>query len=198
MNWKRFWSFEYCFIRNIRSDSSTLWTGSKTPAKLFWEIFHKAHGKKIASIAFLSLFSVLHIFTPKSCLQTLNGKVHCVGRRLHSLLNVSRRLSPEQAQFVLRHPFPKQRQKLIQQLAEDDEKSPLSRRRFLLCAEIQWSCILECPIFAPPGVGERGKRKSSGSTGSCDAPGTGDGLSSVVREEPCGASLLFSCRVSGE
>lgn len=147
--------------------------------------------KKIVSIAFLSLLSVLHIFTPKSCLQTFNGKVHCVGRRLHSLLNVSRRLSPEQAQFVLRHPFPKQRQRFIQQLAEDDEKPPLSTRRFLLCAEIQWFCILECPRFAPPGVGERGKRKSSCSTGSCDAPGTGDGLSSAVREDSCGASPLF-------
>lgn len=27
--------------------------------------------------------------------------------------------------------------------------------------------------------------------GSCDAPGTGDGLNSVVREEACGASPLF-------
>lgn len=159
MNWKRFWSFEYCFIRNIRSDSSTLWTGSKAPAKLFWEnISQSSWKKRSVSISFQSLLSVLHIFTPKSCLHIFVGKVHCVGRRLHSLLNVSRRLSPEQAQFVLRHPFSKQRQKLIQQLAEDDEKLPLNMRRFLLRAEIKQSpYILECPNFAPPGVGERGK-----------------------------------------
>lgn len=103
------------------------------------------------------LHFLFSIFLQQKLSSDFNGKVHCVGRRLHSLLNVSRRLSPERAQFVLRHLFSKQRQKLIQQLAENDEKPPLNMRRFLLCADIQRSpYILECPNFAPPGVGERG------------------------------------------
>lgn len=157
MSWKRFWSFEYCFIRNIRSESSTLWTGSKTPAKIFWENISQGSWKKICLYR-LSVFTFCSpYFYSKNCLQIFNGKVHCVGRRQHSLLNVSRKLSPEQAQFVLRHPFSKQRQKLIQRLAENDEKPPPNTRRFLLHAKIERSpYILECPNFAPPGIGERG------------------------------------------
>lgn len=68
----------------------------------FEKRFHRAHGKGFVSIAFLSLLSVLYILTPKNCVQIFNGKVHCV-RRLHSLLNLSRRLSPEQIGSTCKH-----------------------------------------------------------------------------------------------
>lgn len=105
-----------------------------------------------------------------------------------------------QIQSVLRHPSV-QREKLIQQLVQDDEKAPLNRTRFSLCAEFQWSAhILEYPNSRAPGVGER-EKYSSCSTDLYGAPSTGGGLSSVDTEEPCvceAASPFLSSRVGGE
>lgn len=109
----------------------------------FEKRFHRAHGKGFVSIAFLSLLSVLYILTPKNYLQIFNGKVHCVRRRLHSLLNLSRRLSPEQIGSTCKHSLYLdilllyRGKKPIQQLVQDDEKAPLNVRTFSLCAEFQ-------------------------------------------------------------
>jgi len=101
----------------------------------FEKRFHRARGKGFVSIAFLSLLSVLCILTPKNCLQIFNGRVHCI-RRLHSLLNFSRRLSPEQIGSMYKHSLYLDilllwgGRKPTQQLVQDDEKAPLNIRTF--------------------------------------------------------------------
>lgn len=90
--------------------------------------------------------------------------MHCVRRRLHSLLKLSKRLSPEQigsmckCRLYLDLLLLYTGKKPIQQLVQADEKAPLNIGRFSSHAGFWWSAyILECPSRATPRVGEREK-----------------------------------------
>lgn len=166
----------------------------------FEKRFHRAHGKGFVSIAFLSFLSVLYIPTPKNCLQIFNGEGHCVRWRLHSLLNLSRRLSPEQKRiYVKAQPVLRQREKPIQQLVQDDEKKE-NIRRLSLHAEFWRSAWIWGCLNAVPGTGGREKEIVVVAR-VCDAPSTGGASSGVGAEEPCRTSPLLSlgvCRNDGQ
>lgn len=164
----------------------------------FEKRFHRAHGKGFVSIAFLSLLSVLYIPTPKNCLQIFNGEGHCVRWRLHSLLNLSRRLSPEQNRiYVKAQPVLRQREKPIQQLVQDDEKRKKYKEAFLTC----WVLMICLDIGMSKCCSSRcwGMREgnSCGSPGLCDALSAGGASSGVDTEEPYRTSPLLSPGVGG-